>query len=70
MTKQEAVKAFKEGKTVRLTCGVWNNPLKHGRFAQSVDDIERFYDWAYKVDVRNIADNIIDLVGASGGDMW
>lgn len=70
MTKEQAIKEFENGKTVRLTCGVWNNPLKHGRIAQSAYEIEKFYAWAYQVDEDKLVDGIIDLVGASCGDMW
>lgn len=72
LSKEEIIQAFKEGKKIRLTCGIWNEPNKHGKRAISVEDIERFYSWAYLVDVYNGFNEIIDydLVGASGGDMF
>lgn len=70
MTKLEAITLFNEGKTIRLTGGIWNNPKKDGKIAKSVDEIEDFFSWAYVVDLKNIEKDIIDLQGASCCDMF
>lgn len=68
--KDKAIRRFLDGGKVRLTCGIWNNPTKDGRFAKSVEDIESFFSWANKVDEKQIEDGILDLVGASYCDMF
>lgn len=70
MTKEEVIQLFNEGKTIRLTSGIWNYPERDGKIAKSVEEIERFYSWAYKVDAKNGANGIIDLRGASSCDMF
>ena len=72
MSKQDIINAFNEGKVIRKTSGIWNNPSKSGVIVESVKQLESFYSWAYKVDVYNSTDPNIDydLVGASGGDMF
>ncbi len=71
MSKQDIINAFNEGKVIRKTSGIWNNPSKSGVIVTSVEQLEKFYDWAYCVDVYNGTNGIdYDLVGASGGDMF
>ncbi len=72
MSKADIIKAFKEGKTIRKTSGVWNRPEASGVIISDVSQLERFYDWAYLVDVyKSDTPNIdYDLIGASGGDMF
>ena len=70
MTKQEVIKAFLNGKKVRKTSGIWNYPQRDGVFVKSVEEIEKFYSWACKVDVSENENNIIDLKGASYCDMF
>lgn len=70
MTKQEVIKAFLHGKKVRKTSGIWNYPQRDGVFVKSVEEIEKFYSWACKVDVSENENGIIDLIGASYCDMF
>jgi len=72
MTKQQIFNAFNEGKVIRKTSGVWNTPNKDGVIVTSIDQLEKFYDWAYLVAVYESDANGIDydLIGASGGDMF
>ena len=68
MTKQEVIEAFNQGRTIRITSGIWNYPQRDGRLVKSVEEIEKFYSWASAVDI--IENNIIDLKGASYCDMF
>ena len=68
MTKQEVIEAFNQGRTIRITSGIWNSPQRDGKLAKSVEEIEKFYSWASVVDI--IENNIIDLKGASYCDMF
>ena len=43
MTKQEVIEAFNQGRTIRITSGIWNSPQRDGRLAKSVEEIEKFY---------------------------
>ena len=52
MTKQEVIEAFNQGRTIRITSGIWNSPQRDGKLAKSVEEIEKFYSWACKVDER------------------
>lgn len=72
MSEQDVINALKNGKVIRTTSGIWNNPNKSGVIVKSVEQLERFYSWAYKVDVFESDNPNIDydLVGASGGDMF
>lgn len=72
MSKQDIINALVEGKVIRETCGIWNNPSKSGRICETPEDIISFYNWAYVVDVYEGLNEGIDydLVGASGGDMF
>lgn len=70
MTKQEVIKAFLNGKKVRKTSGIWNYPQRDGVFVKSVEEIEKFYSLACKVDVSENENGIIDLRGASYCDMF
>ena len=70
MTKAEAIKAFENGKQIRLTRGLWNFPQRDGKMAKSIEEIEKFYSWACAVDVRESEYGIIDLRGASSCDMF
>ena len=70
MTKEETIQAFEKGENIRLTSGIWNNPERDGRIAKSVEEIEKFYSWACKVDARTNESGIIDLIGASCCDMF
>ena len=72
LSKADIINALVEGKVIRKTCGVWNNPSKSGRICETPEDIINFYNWAYLVDVyEGLNDGIdYDLVGASGGDMF
>lgn len=72
MSKQDIINALVEGKVIRETCGIWNNPAKSGRICETPEDIISFYNWAYVVDVYEGLNEGIDydLVGASGGDMF
>ena len=70
MAKAEAIEAFEKGEKIRLTSGIWNNPERAGRIAKSVEEIERFYSWACKVDARTNENGVIDLIGASCCDMF
>ena len=70
MTKTEVIEKFEKGKKIRLTSGIWNNPERDGRIAKSVEEIEKFYSWACKVDERTNENGIIDLIGASCCDMF
>lgn len=72
MSKQDIINALVEGKVIRETCGIWNNPAKSGRICETPEDIISLYNWAYVVDVyEGLNDGIdYDLVGASGGDMF
>ena len=70
MTKQEVIKAFLNGKKVRTTSGIWNYPQRNGVFVKSVEEIEKFYSWACKVDARENEHGTIDLRGASYCDMF
>lgn len=70
MTKVEVIEAFKKGEKIRLTSGIWNYPQRDGKFAKSVEEIEKFYNWACKVDVIGNENGIIDLRGASYCDMF
>lgn len=72
LTKKEIIEEFNNGKVIRKTCGVWNNPEKDGTIVKSVEQIERLYNWAYLVEVYKgtSAGVDYDLVGASGGDMF
>ena len=72
MSKQDIINALVEGKVIRETCGIWNNPAKSGRICKTPEDIMSFYSWAYVVDVyKGFTDGIdYDLIGASGGDMF
>lgn len=72
ISEQDIIKAFNEGKVIRKTSGIWNNPSKSGVIVESVKQLESFYNWAYKVDVyKGLNEGIdYDLVGASCGDMF
>lgn len=70
MTKQEVIEAFNQGRTIRITSGIWNYPKRDGRLAKSVEEIEKFYSWASVVDIIGNENNIIDLKGASYCDMF
>lgn len=70
MMKEEIINQFNRGTKVRLTSGIWNVPKRDGKFAQSVEDIEKFYSWANAVDVRVDDIGIIDLIGATHCDMY
>lgn len=70
ITKAEAIEAFEKGEKIRLTSGIWNNPERDGRIAKSVEEIEKFYSWACKVDTITNENGIIDLRGASCCDMF
>ena len=72
LSKQDIFNAFNEGKVIRKTSGVWNSPNKDGVIVTSIDQLQRFYDWAYLVAVyKSNAEGIdYDLIGASGGDMF
>lgn len=70
MAKDEVINRFNSGTKVRLTKGLWNFPKRDGKFAQSVEDIEKFYSWANAVDAREDDNGIIDLRGASHCDMY
>lgn len=70
MKKEEAIELFNRGEKIRFTSGIWNNPKKDGKFAKSVEEIKEFYEWACKVDKKEIESGIIDLVGASYCDMF
>lgn len=70
MSKQEVIEAFNQGRTIRITSGIWNSPQRDGRLAKSVEEIEKFYSWACKVDVSENENGIIDLKGASYCDMF
>ena len=60
MTKQEVIEAFNQGRTIRLTSGIWNYLQRYGKIAKSVEEIEKFYSWACAVDVTVNEDGIID----------
>lgn len=70
MTKAEVIELFKKGEKIRLTSGIWNYPQRDGVFVKSVEEIEKFYSWACKVDVSENENGIIDLIGASYCDMF
>ena len=70
MTEAEAIKAFEDGKQIRLTRGIWNYPQRDGVFVKSFEEIEKFYSWACAVDVQEGENGIIDLRGASSCDMF
>lgn len=70
MNEAEVIKAFENGAKVRKTSGIWNYPERDGVFVKSVEEIERFYDWACKVDAKENESGIIDLIGASSCDMF
>ena len=72
MSKQDIINAFKEGKIIRKTSGVWNTPKTSGVIVKSVEQLESFYNWAYLVAVYTSNDPNIDydIIGASGGDMF
>lgn len=72
LKKADIMNALVEGKVIRKTCGIWNNPSKSGRICETPEDIINFYNWAYCVDVYKADVPGIDyeLIGASGGDMF
>lgn len=71
LTKDEIIEEFYKGKKIRKTSGIWNSPEKSGVIVTSVEQLEKFYDWAYCVDVYKGTNGIdYELVGASGGDMF
>ena len=70
MRKQEVIEAFNQGRTIRLTSGIWNYSQRDRKIAKSVEEIEKFYSWACAVDVTVNKDGIIDLIGASYCDMF
>ena len=70
MTKQEVIEAFNQGRTIRITSGIWNSPQRDGKLAKSVEEIEKFYSWACVLDVIVNENGIIDLKGASYCDMF
>ena len=70
MTKQEVIEAFNQGRTIRITSGIWNSPQRDGKLVKSVEEIEKFYSWASVVDIIENENNIIDLKGASYCDMF
>ena len=72
LSKKDLINELNNGKVIRKTSGIWNDPSKSGRICTTVEDLESFYNWAYMVDVyEGFTDGIdYDLVGASGGDMF
>lgn len=72
LSKADLINALVEGKVIRKTCGIWNDPAKSGRICETPEDIINFYKWAYCVDVYKADVPGIDyeLIGASGGDMF
>ena len=72
LTKADIFNALVEGKVIRKTCGIWNNPSKSGRICETPEDLINFYNWAYKVDVyiSDVPGIDYELIGASGGDMF
>lgn len=70
MRKQEVIEAFNQGRTIRLTRGIWSYSQRDRKIAKSVEEIEEFYSWAQAVDVTVNKDGIIDLIGASYCDMF
>lgn len=72
LTKADIINALSEGKVIRKTCGIWNDPKKSGTICKTPEDIISFYNWAYLVDVYQASAPGIDyeLIGASGGDMF
>lgn len=72
MSKADIINALVDGKVIRETCGIWNDPKKSGTICKTPEDIMSFYKWAYVVDVyEGLSEGIdYDLVGASGGDMF
>ena len=70
LSEEDIINEFKNGKIIRKTCGIWNNPNETGEIVKSTNEIEQFYRWAYKVDVYEGCNGVdYDLVGASAGDM-
>lgn len=72
LSKTDLINALVEGKVIRKTCGIWNDPSKSGRICETPEDIINFYKWAYLVEVYKADVPGIDyeLIGASGGDMF
>lgn len=70
MTENEVINRFNDGEKVRLTRGVWKFPKRDGKFAQSVEEIEKFYDSMCVVDNCISEGGIIDLFGATFCDMF
>ena len=72
LKKADIMNALVEGKVIRKTCGIWNDPAKSGRICETPEDLINFYNWAYCVDVYKADVPWIDyeLIGASGGDMF
>lgn len=68
--KEQAIEIFKNGGKVRLTGGIWNSPKKDGKFAKSVEEIEKFFAHYCAVDEKKIEDGVLDLHGASYCDMF
>ena len=72
LSKADIMSALVEGKVIRKTCGIWNDPDKSGRICETPEDLINFYSWAYLVEVYTSDTPGIDydLIGASGGDMF
>ena len=72
LTKEDLIEELKQGKVIRKTCGIWNDPNKRGEICNTEEDIISFFKWAYNVDVyKATAPGIdYDLIGASAGDMF
>lgn len=71
LTRNELINEFEKGKTIRVTCGIWNSPNKSGRIVASVKELDSFYSWASLVDVYQGTNGVdYELIGASHCDMF
>ena len=72
LSKADLINALVEGKVIRKTCGIWNDPAKSGRICETPEDLINFYKWAYLVEVyiSDVPGIDYELIGASGGEMF
>ena len=66
LSKADIMNELAEGKVIRKTCGIWNDPDESGRICETPEDIINFYKWAYLVEVYESDASGIDyeLIGA------
>lgn len=72
-TREKVIRLFEDGETIKLCSGLWNNPLTKSTIAKSIQEINNFFDWASKVEVKlndNPADKTIYIHGYSVSDMF